>query len=353
MNIGIIGDGQLGRMLALAGYPLGFNFGFLGEKNSPSGNLGKVFSSLEELDKFADVITFESENTNIDWIKNLKTDVFPNEKALFVSQHRAREKSLFESLNIPCAPHKVINSKDELKQAIKNIKLPAILKTTTDGYDGKGQFFIKNEKQIDKAWQSMNGSECILEGYIDFKRELSLIAVRDKFNNCKCYPLVENTHHLAILRLTTAPAQNISPKIEKMAQKHITDILNTLNYVGVLTIELFETENGLVANEIAPRVHNSGHWSIDGAYCSQFENHIRSIAGMPLGNTKQSHNYSAMINIIGRIGNTAEVLKTKNAHLHLYNKTERTNRKLGHINLTANTQNELNKEIKKLSKTLF
>ncbi|MBW5290583.1 MAG: Phosphoribosylaminoimidazole carboxylase ATPase subunit [Candidatus Ruthia sp. Asou_11_S2] len=357
MKIGILGAGQLGRMLALSGYSLNHQFGFSGNAtNEPATLLGHMFTknnnsdNIDSLVEFADVITFESENTEVGIVKeiNKKIPVYPNEKSLFITQHRGREKALFNQLNIPCAPYQMVNSEADLQAAVETIGLPAILKTATEGYDGKGQFFIHETSQITKAWESINGVESILEGFVNFKRELSLIAVRGIDNSHKYYPLVENTHHQGILRLTIAPAQNIDKKVQETAQHYMQTLLDEMNYVGVLTIELFDTENGLVVNEMAPRVHNSGHWSIEGANTSQFENHIRAITGMPLGDTTPTHPFCAMINIIGQLGDIDAILEMPNAHLHLYDKSERKNRKLGHINMTANSQTELEDSIAKL-----
>ncbi|ABL02555.1 5-(carboxyamino)imidazole ribonucleotide synthase [Candidatus Ruthia magnifica str. Cm (Calyptogena magnifica)] len=357
MKIGILGAGQLGRMLALSGYSLNHQFGFSGNTTyEPAALLGYMFAkknnhkNINSLVEFADVITFESENIDVGIVKkiNKKVPVYPNEKSLFITQHRGREKALFNQLNIPCASYQMINSEADLQMVVKTIGLPAILKTATEGYDGKGQFFIYKTSQITKAWKSMNGAESILEGFVNFKRELSLIAVRDANNNHKYYPLVENTHHEGILRLTIAPAQNIDKKVQKTAQHYMQTLLDEMNYIGVLTIELFETENGLVINEMAPRVHNSGHWSIEGANTSQFENHIRAITGMPLGDTTQTYPFCAMINIIGQLGDIDNVLEMPNAHLHLYDKSERKNRKLGHINITANSKTKLKNSIAEL-----
>jgi 5-(carboxyamino)imidazole ribonucleotide synthase len=354
MKVGILGAGQLGRMLAIAGYPLNHQFGFSGNNNDePSSLLGCMFTgekNIESLINFADVITYESENTDIEIVKAIsqKVAVYPSEKSLFTTQHRGREKALFNQLNIPCAPYQMVNSEADLKQAVETIGLPAILKTATEGYDGKGQFLMREANQITEAWDSMNGVESILEGFVDFKRELSLIAVRDTNNNHKYYPLVENDHHNGILRLTIAPAQNIDECLQKTAERYMQTLLDEMNHIGVLTIELFETENGLVVNEMAPRVHNSGHWSIEGANTSQFENHIRAITGQPLGDTTPTHPFCAMINIISKIGDTDIVLNMPNAHLHLYDKKERIDRKLGHINMTASSEQELNDSIQKL-----
>ena len=358
MKIGVLGSGQLGRMLALSAYPLGHQMRFLASSaEEPSSLLGDIFiqnGSQEIIEDFAnnsDVVTYESENTAISIVKEIsqKTTVFPSAKSLYTTQHRGREKSLFDKLNIPCASYQMVNNLSELKIAVENIGLPAILKTATDGYDGKGQFLIQSDSQLDQAWKSMSGVESILEGFVDFKRELSLVAVRGIDNSHEYYPLVENSHHNGILRLTIAPAQNISPKLQQKAESYMRSLLDEMNHVGVLTIELFETDSNLVVNEMAPRVHNSGHWTIEGARTSQFENHIRAITETPLGDTSCTHKYSAMINIIGEQGPIDKALTLNNAHLHLYNKTEREGRKLGHITITSNTLDDLNTSLEALS----
>jgi 5-(carboxyamino)imidazole ribonucleotide synthase len=360
MKIGVLGAGQLGRMLALSAYPLGHQMRFLAlSEEDPSSLLGKTFihnNNPEMVSNFADssdIVTYESENTDVTIVNEISknTKVFPSDKSLYISQHRGREKALLDALKIPCAPYQMVNSLDDLKNAIKNIGIPSILKIATDGYDGKGQFLIKSETQIHEAWEKMAGAESILEGFVNFKRELSLIAVRGIDGSLEYYPLVENSHHEGILRLTIAPAQNISASLQKKAEEYMSSILKEIKHVGVLTIELFESDD-LLVNEIAPRVHNSGHWTIEGTQTSQFENHIRAITESPLGQTTITSKFSAMINIIGVHGPIQKVLKTKNAHLHLYNKEERTGRKLGHITLTSNSTDELNKTIGSLKEYL-
>ena len=361
MKIGVLGAGQLGRMLALSAYPLGHQMRFLAlSEEDPSSLLGKTFihnNNPEMVSNFADssdIVTYESENTDVTIVNEISknTKVYPSDKSLYISQHRGREKALLDTLKIPCAPYQMVNSLDDLKSAIKNIGIPSILKTATDGYDGKGQFLIKSESQIDEAWEKMSGVDAILEGFINFKRELSLIAVRSIDGSLEFYPLVENSHHEGILRLTIAPAQNISVSLQNKAQEYMSSLLKEIKHVGVLTIELFESDDDLLVNEIAPRVHNSGHWTIEGAQTSQFENHIRAITESPLGQTTMTSKFSAMINIIGVHGPIQKVLKTKNAHLHLYNKAERTGRKLGHITLTSNSIDELNKTVDSLKEYL-
>jgi len=361
MKIGVLGAGQLGRMLALSAYPLGHQMRFLAlSEEDPSSLLGKTFihnNNPEMVSNFADssdIVTYESENTDVTIVNEISknTKVYPSDKSLYISQHRGREKALLDTLKIPCAPYQMVNSLDDLKSAIKNIGIPSILKTATDGYDGKGQFLIKSESQIDEAWEKMSGVDAILEGFINFKRELSLIAVRGIDGSLEYYPLVENSHHEGILRQTLAPAQNISVSLQNKAEEYMSSLLKEIKHIGVLTIELFESDDGLLVNEIAPRVHNSGHWTIEGAQTSQFENHIRAITESPLGQTTMTSKFSAMINIIGVHGPIQKVLKTKNAHLHLYNKAERTGRKLGHITLTSNSIDELNKTIDSLKEYL-
>lgn len=361
MKIGVLGAGQLGRMLALSAYPLGHQMRFLAlSEEDPSSLLGKTFihnNNPEMVSNFADssdIVTYESENTDVTIVNEISknTKVYPSDKSLYISQHRGREKALLDTLKIPCAPYQMVNSLDDLKSAIKNIGIPSILKTATDGYDGKGQFLIKSEAQIDEAWEKMSGVDAILEGFINFKRELSLIAVRGIDGSLEYYPLVENSHHEGILRQTLAPAQNISVSLQNKAEEYMSSLLKEIKHIGVLTIELFESDDGLLVNEIAPRVHNSGHWTIEGAQTSQFENHIRAITESPLGQTTMTSKFSAMINIIGVHGPIQKVLKTKNAHLHLYNKAERTGRKLGHITLTSNSIDELNKTIDSLKEYL-
>ena len=361
-NIGILGAGQLGRMLAIAGYPLGQKFGFLGTSDDePSALLGHMHKQSDDVDvykkliEFADVITYESENTDVEIVRMIaKTiPVFPAEKSLFVSQHRGREKAMFDQLGIPCAPYMVVDSIEMLKVAVEEIGLPAVLKTTTEGYDGKGQFVLRSEDQIEQAWSEIGGRELVLEGFVDFMRELSIVAVRNANNEHVYYPLVQNIHHEGILRYTIAPAREISEEIQQAAETYIKSLLDELDHVGVLTLELFETmHDGLVANEMAPRVHNSGHWTIEGAMTSQFENHVRAITGLPLGDTTPRQPLAAMVNIIGKTGPVEKVLTMPKAHLHLYDKAERADRKLGHINILADTEEELFEQLKQLAEFL-
>ncbi|MBN2646380.1 MAG: 5-(carboxyamino)imidazole ribonucleotide synthase [Thiotrichales bacterium] len=360
-KIGVLGAGQLGRMLALAGYPLGQKFAFYGvSRDEPSALLGHLHlhsdevDNLKELVEFADVITFESENTQIEMVREIakSVPVYPSEKSLYHAQHRGREKQLFQDLDIPCAPFVVVDSLADLQQAVLDLGLPAILKTTTQGYDGKGQVVLSAEagpEQIEQAWHRLGEREVILEGFVDFTRELSIIAVRNADNQQVYYPLVQNVHHQGILRYTIAPAQQISSLVQQQAEAYMQKLLDRLDHVGVLTLELFETANGLVANEMAPRVHNSGHWTIEGAQTSQFENHVRALCGLPLGSSAPKQKIAAMVNIIGQTGPVHQVLQMPNAHLHLYDKAERADRKLGHITLLADDPQSLYQSLQQLN----
>ena len=358
-NIGILGAGQLGRMLAMAGYPLGQKFGFYGySKDEPSAMLGHMFThddevnSLDRLIAWADVITYESENTDVEQVRAIEAagvPVYPREASLYYSQHRGREKALFNELDIPTAPWRVVDSLDALREAVATIGVPSILKTTTEGYDGKGQFRLKSISDVEAAWQAVGEREAILEGFVTFRRELSIVAVRGMDGEMAFYPLVENHHHEGILRLTLAPADGVSPQVRQMAEDYMRKLMTRLNHVGVLTLELFETESALVANEMAPRVHNSGHWTIEGAQTSQFENHIRALTGLPLGSTQPVTPWCAMVNIIGETGPVEDVLRLPGAHLHLYDKAERLGRKLGHINVVARSASERNMLLSRLA----
>ena len=356
-RIGVIGSGQLGRMMALDATHLDTEFVFFDEATaSPCSNLGQSIQpstegALQRFIESVDVVTYESENTDAELVKqiNLSTPVYPSATSLLNSQHRLTEKSFFQSIGIQTADFRKVTSKDELKLAVTELGLPIILKTTREGYDGKGQALIRNQEDIDAAWTELGTKELIAEAFVTFSRELSVIAARSVSGEIKIYPLAENDHSAGILRVSRVPAQKISPEKEAQAKGFITILLEKLDHVGVLTLELFDTDAGLVANEMAPRVHNSGHWSIEGSYCSQFENHIRAICDMPLGETQARQPFAGMINIIGKHGDRNLVLSKINCFYHAYGKDERLNRKIGHINIIANSQQELENTISDLN----
>ncbi|WOE30856.1 MULTISPECIES: 5-(carboxyamino)imidazole ribonucleotide synthase [unclassified Acinetobacter] len=358
-TIGIFGGGQLGRMMAQAALPLNIQCTFF-EANTdcPSAALGPVISSqaadgLAQFITSADVFSLEFENTpltDVDILTENKV-LHPPRLALATAQNRLQEKALFDALDIPVAPYKAVDSLHSLESAVAELGLPIVLKTATGGYDGKGQFVLREHHQIAQAWAELGpAGTLIAESFVEFSREVSIIAVRGQDGDVKTWPLAENHHHHGILSHSIVPAPN-SADLQPIAQDYITRLLNHLNYVGVLTLELFVTEQGLYANEMAPRVHNSGHWSIEGSICSQFENHIRAVAGLPLGATDLVRP-TVMINIIGQYPKSEEVLALAGVHLHLYNKTEREGRKIGHITLMPNDHRELTTLCRQLAKIL-
>ena len=358
-TIGIFGGGQFGRMMAQAALPLNIQCTFFeASPDCPAAALGQVFASksensLQDFTHSADVFSLEFENTplaDVDVLIKHK-DLHPPRQALAIAQNRLLEKGLFDELANPVAPYKAVNSLESLQAAVAELGLPIVLKTATGGYDGKGQFVLRSADQIEQAWAELGpAGSLIAESFVTFSREVSIIAVRGQNGEVKTWPLAENHHHNGILSHSIVPAPN-SADLQPAAQDYITRLLNHLNYVGVLTLELFVTDKGLYANEMAPRVHNSGHWSIEGAVCSQFENHIRAVAGLPLGSTEVVRP-TVMVNIIGQHPKTEDVLALNGAHLHLYNKTEREGRKIGHITLMPNDAAELTDLCRQLAKIL-
>src|SRR5262245_60124744 len=287
MRIGILGGGQLGRMIALAGHPLGVRTTVLDPAPDPCaaqvcGHIQGEFDDFQALYKLAqssDVVTFEFENVPVEtarWLAE-RVPVFPPPRALEVSQDRFVEKSFFKELGVPTTPFTAVESRAEFDAALKSIGLPAVLKTRRFGYDGKGQAVIRTATEAVDAWESLSGRPLILEGFMAFTRELSTIAVRARAGATAFYPLVQTHHSDGMLRHTMAPAPNVPSALATQAERNTKTILDALGYVGVLAVEWFEVNGSLVANEFAPRVHNSGHWSIEGAECSQFENHIRAV----------------------------------------------------------------------------
>jgi 5-(carboxyamino)imidazole ribonucleotide synthase len=354
MTIGILGGGQLGYMLALAGYPLGLRFRFLDP--SPEAPVGRIahrvtaeFTDEQALDKFAhglQVVTYEFENVPVQAARFLaeRVPVYPAAVALEEAQDRRREKRLFQRLGIPTTEFAEVSNPGEFEAALKQVGLPSVLKTCRLGYDGKGQWLLRTGAEVEKARRELPEVSLILEKFVAFTRELSIIGIRSRTGETAFYPLIENHHRDGILRLSLAPAAHVSPLLQEVAEGYARKILETLDYAGVICLELFDSDGKLLANEIAPRVHNSGHWSIEGASTSQFENHLRAILGMPLGSTA-TIGYSAMVNLIGELPESNEVLRVTNAHLHLYGKTARPGRKLGHVTLRAETFAELQRRL--------
>jgi 5-(carboxyamino)imidazole ribonucleotide synthase len=363
--IGVLGAGQLGRMLALAGYPLGLRFRFLDAAHeAPIKALAEFlradFADAAALARFAaglDVVTYEFENVPIRTAETLSqhVPVFPPPAALRASQDRLDEKTFFRQLGIPTAPFVPVRVRPDLESALDEVGCPAILKTRRMGYDGKGQCLIRDRAAAEQAWQTLTKSRrddksdagLLLEGFVLFERELSQLSVRGRDGRMVFYPLVENHHAEGMLRLSLAPAPNRTPALKQLARDHATRVLEALSYVGVLAIEFFQQGDQLIANEMAPRVHNSGHWTIEGAETSQFENHLRAILGLPLGVT-DVRGPSAMLNIIGELPDTPTILAHPGTHLHLYGKKPGPGRKIGHITVRAATIEEVRRNVETL-----
>jgi 5-(carboxyamino)imidazole ribonucleotide synthase len=344
VTIGILGGGQLGYMLALAGYPLGLHFRFLDP--SPEAPVGRIaqrvtadYTDQAALEKFSsglELVTYEFENVPVEAAEFLaeRVPVYPPPAALEAAQDRLAEKELFRKLGIGTTEFAPVSNPGELGAAVRTLGLPAVLKTSRMGYDGKGQWILRSAEDVAKAQSELPPVNLILERFVPFRRELSVLAVRSRNGESAIYPLVENHHRNGILRLSLAPAPRLEPSVQRDAEKAAHRILESLKYVGVLAIEFFEHKSELLANEMAPRVHNSGHWTIEGAVTSQFENHLRAVLGLPLGSTGPA-GHCAMLNLIGDVPDSSEVLAVPDTHLHLYGKSPRPGRKLGHVTLRA------------------
>ena len=356
--IGVLGAGQLGRMLALAGAPLGEMFAFLHPSDGASvRGLGEMIvapyddrARLEELARRARVVTYEFESVPAEPVRWLaeRVPVYPPPRALEVSQDRLLEKTFFEELGIPTAKFAAVSDEAQLHAAVAKLGLPAFLKTRRGGYDGKGQARLETPADVAAAWRALGGAPLILEQHVAFERELSIVAVRSPSGELRAYPLVENEHRAGILRVSRAPAPGATPALEAKARAYADRICRKLDYVGVVAIELFAAKDELLVNEMAPRVHNSGHFSIEGAETSQFENHLRAILGLPLGDTR-AVGVSAMLNLIGGIPPREEILAVPGAHLHLYGKEPKPARKVGHVTVRAESGGELDLAVARLA----
>ena len=347
MIVGILGGGQLARMMALAGIPMGFDFVLLDPADDAcAGALGKhlcgAYDDRELLTKLAemsDVVTYEFENVPASSVEFLagKVDVYPAANALASSRDRMNEKSLFREMGIPTVTFAAVNSFIDLQQAAKSIGLPGVLKTRTLGYDGKGQAVLRTRDDIERAWKTLGGVPLILERFADFRREVSIIGVRGRDGEARFYPLAQNVHRNGILHTSRSlPGDHRQGLAEDYAKR----IMEKLKYTGVMALELFDTGEELLANEMAPRVHNSGHWTIEGAATSQFENHLRAILGLPLGST-EAKGYAAMINFIGTIPDASQILSQQGFHLHNYNKKPYPGRKVGHATCWSQDKSDI------------
>ena len=342
----MLGGGQLARMLALEGIPLGHRFTVLeGAPDPPAGAASEVVAAayddeagLARVADAADVVTYEFENVPAESAAYLAARVpaLPPPGALRVAQDRLAEKRMFRALGIPTAPFHPIDGPDDVAEALAATGLPAVIKTRRFGYDGKGQVVARSLGEAEAAVARL-GAGLIAERFVAFDREVSVLAVAGRGGDRAFYPLTENHHREGILRVSYAPASGVAPSLQSEAERLAGLVLDRLDYVGVLAIELFQEGGRLLANEIAPRVHNSGHWTLDGTDVSQFENHVRAVTGMPV-RAPRLLGPAAMVNIIGRLPDLRAVAAIPGTHLHLYDKAPRPCRKIGHVNVTGTDQ---------------
>ena len=338
MRIGIIGAGQLGQMLGFAARDLGVECVFLDPSDSPPASAcGDVIQrpfddpgALAELAATCDVVTYEFENVPVEALHRIENEVpiYPPPGALQHSQDRLAEKRLFDRLEIPLPGYQVVDAREDIDTAVDRLGLPLVIKTRRLGYDGKGQFVIRDAAGVETAWQTLGGSGLIAEQWVPFDYEVSCIGVRNVDGDIVIYPLSHNVHEQGILRTSRSPVD--APALAETAERYVRTMLEHLDYVGTLALELFVCGDRLLANEFAPRVHNSGHWSIEGSATSQFENHLRAILNRPLGSTA-SVGHAGMVNLIGDIPPAAREID--DTYLHDYGKSPRPGRKLGHITL--------------------
>jgi 5-(carboxyamino)imidazole ribonucleotide synthase len=355
MKIGIVGAGQLGQMLALAGYPLGFEFQFVDRsRDTPAGRIAPVLTGdlndprlLRQLARRCDVVSFDWENVSVTALAAATrgTRVAPPLRALAAAQDRLAEKRTFQRLSIATTRFAAVDSRAALERAIARIGLPGVLKTRRLGYDGKGQHVLRTTDDVDRAWETLGRLPLLYEEFVPFDYELSIIGARARNGAMVIYPLNRNYHVDGILRVTLAPWA--APKLAHAATASLRRLLQAFHYVGVLTLELFVHRGRLLANEMAPRVHNSGHWTIEGAVTSQFENHLRAISGLPLGSTA-ARGHAAMINLIGELPPAHDLLAEPGLHWHDYGKQPRPGRKLGHCTIIDSTADRCTARVRKL-----
>jgi len=335
-RIGILGAGQLALMLAQASKTLDVAIVCAGQPGDCAEQVATVMpvdlDDAAEVGAFAaqvDLVTIESENIHADVLSGLH--LYPNARAVAIAQDRLLEKRFFHECGIGTAPFAAVDSQDDLNNAIALTGLPAILKTRRMGYDGKGQVRLRRPEDAASAWAEVGGVTCILEGMVSFEAEVSLIAARGRTGKIVFYPLIENHHRDGILRISIAPF--VDTTLQHEAESYLVNLLERLEYVGVLAVELFVVNGKLLANEMAPRVHNSGHWTIEGSETSQFENHLRAIAGMELGSTQSRP--TVMLNCIGTMPMEEETAAFPGLFRHDYGKEARPGRKVGHLTFPA------------------
>lgn len=359
VRVGILGAGQLARMMAEAGGPLGLTFSFLDPSaDACAGDLGRLYvgpwddpAGLQALAD-CDRVTADFENVPAEVLARLagQVTVRPPARAFAAGQDRLEEKRLLEGLGIPIAPVAAVQTRPELLAAVERIGLPAVLKTQRLGYDGKGQAVLRSHEDLEPAWQSLGGRALILEGWIDFDFECAQTAVRSAAGEVRCYPLTRTVHSNGILRLAAAPA-NLPDVLADQARSAVTTLLEALDYVGCLTLEMFAAGSELIANEYAPRPHNSAHWTIEAAVTSQFENHLRAVCDLPLGSTA-ARGVALMLNWLGSMPAREQLLAVPGLAWHDYHKAPRPGRKVGHATLVAADQAGLSEALEALKPML-
>ncbi len=348
-------------MRALAGYQLGIQFRFFDPSSgAPVGQIGELIAASYDdhaaLERFldgVDVVTYEFESIPLDAVRFVaeRVQVFPPLVALETAQDRLLEKTLFRELGIPVPEFSAVDSLPDLRVEAARIGYPVVLKTRRMGYDGKGQVVIRRDSETDDAWTKIGGPSLILEKLVAFDCEVSIIGVRESSGAAVFYPLAENVHRDVILRKTTIPARSANAAMQAQAIDYCRSIMARFGYVGVMALELFAVDGKLLANEVAPRVHNSGHWTIEGAETSQFENHLRAILSLPLG-SPAARGHAAMLNIIGDIPPRETLLEVPGTHLHLYGKSANERRKLGHLTLVTGDAAALDHGVAALTRVL-
>ncbi|HRQ73556.1 MAG TPA: 5-(carboxyamino)imidazole ribonucleotide synthase [Phycisphaerales bacterium] len=361
MVLGILGGGQLGRMLALAAHPLGVRCRFLDPApDACAASVGEHLvapfddeGALARLAEGAAAVTWEFESVPVVALHRLggRVPVLPGATSLAVSQDRFEEKQAFERAGFAVAPYHAVSSPGEAIAAVERVGTPGILKTRTGGYDGRGQARVDSAGDAERAWQALGGVPAIYERRIAFRRELALLGTRAGDGAIAFYAPVETVHREGILHTAHAPAPGIDRATLLRAERHAASLLETLGHVGTFAIELFDDGETLLASELAARVHNSGHWTIEGAETSQFENHVRAVLGLPLGDTA-TRGHAVTVNLVGAAPASEDVLAIPGAHLHLYGKQPRPRRKLGHVTLRADTADELDARLARVLRTL-
>lgn len=358
--VGILGGGQLARMTALAGWPMGVNFLQLAPEAEVAGGIVETVSAafddeaaLRDFARRVDVVTFESENVPVATAEFLGrfVPVRPGPRALAAAGNRWTEKDLFSELGIPTTRYVKVATAADLETALEQVGLPAVAKMRRLGYDGRGQLVCRTAEELLSAFHRLGEVPLLVEQWIPFDREISIVGVRAVDGAVRCWAPSENVHEAGILRASLAPAPDLSPELVRTAGDYLRRIMGALEYVGVIALEMFQHGDTLLANEIAPRVHNTGHWTIEGAVTSQFENHVRAIIGWPLGSTMNLGS-SVMLNVIGDTPAHADLLARDDVHVHAYGKTARPGRKLGHVTVLVDSPDEGRRRLEELRRVV-